>query len=246
MEGLASSTDVRTSGARAWRCGSRGLTLVEILIVVTLIALLSGSLIFGSGMLTGARQRAAATLVVAGVRKGLAEANASGKPVRLAIDLDSSRVTLEEAKSSALLRDEVTTTEGESENDRAQDTARLVREQTDRVLEGMTPDRPSFSPTDALGQDGDKPGRELGGGVRFRMVQTEHDPEPRTDGTAYIYFWPGGLTEHAVVQVGRSAEDEGLTVKVSALTGRAEIKRGRIELPEPRLDGEYSEREEAF
>jgi hypothetical protein len=33
-------------------------------------------------------------------------------------------------------------------------------------------------------------------------------------------------------------------VRISALTGRAKIEKGEIDLPAPRADGEYSEREE--
>ena len=77
------------------------------------------------------------------------------------------------------------------------------------------------------------------------MVQTEHDEEPITEGTAYIWFWPGGETERSVVQMGRDLEDRGITVTLSALTGRAKIERGRVELPVSRFgDEDYQEREE--
>jgi general secretion pathway protein H len=76
-------------------------------------------------------------------------------------------------------------------------------------------------------------------------VQTEHDEEGVTEGVAYIHFWPGGVTERAIVQIARAGDDEGVTVVVSPLTGRAQIERGFVELPEDLLEGEeYSEREE--
>jgi general secretion pathway protein H len=74
-------------------------------------------------------------------------------------------------------------------------------------------------------------------------VQTQHDEEPRTRGHAYLYFWPGGQTEHAVIHLGR-ADDDGLSISVSALTGRARLAKGQASLPEMRLDGEVSERDE--
>ena len=46
------------------------------------------------------------------------------------------------------------------------------------------------------------------------------------------------------MQLRRRGDDDGLTVLVSPLTGRAQVVPSWIDLPEPRADGEYSEREE--
>jgi general secretion pathway protein H len=76
-------------------------------------------------------------------------------------------------------------------------------------------------------------------------VQTEHDEEAIQRGIGYIYFWPGGVTERAIVQLTRPSDETGLTVEVSPLTGRARIARGFVELPEELFkDEDYSERDE--
>lgn len=216
---------------------------MEMMIVIALIALLMGTLVFGSGILGGANRRAAASLVVAGVRKGLAHANTTGKPVRLAIDLNSHTLTLEESSSSQAL------VGGDDEEDEEMDPAASLLADAEavaaQILSGEVPNTPSFTPIDLLGGDGDGANRALPDDVRFLQVQTEHDEEPITTGVGYIYFWPGGLTERAVVQLARPSDDSGLTVEVSPLTGRAMIKRGLIELPEELFDDEeYSERDE--
>src|SRR3954463_5854220 len=87
------------------RRSQRGLTLVELLIVVALIAVLGGSILMGPGLLQGSRLKSASTLVVSAVRIGLARASQTGRPTRLAFDLDGSKITLEEANSSVLLRE---------------------------------------------------------------------------------------------------------------------------------------------
>jgi general secretion pathway protein H len=223
------------------------MTLIEIMIVVGLMALLTATLILGSGVLLGANRRAAATLVVAGVRKGIAHANTTGKPVRLVLDMENERVILEESGSSLMLRksDE----EEEMELEEAQDAGdRLFADAealADSILSGAGSSGDRFSAIDALGQDGDSPGRDLGSGIHFVKVQTEHDEKPIEDGQAYILFWPGGLTERAVVQIAQKGDDEGLTVVVSPLTGRAVIERGLVDLPEEVFDAEeFSERDE--
>ena len=43
--------------------------------------------------------------------------------------------------------------------------------------------------------------KALEGGIKFRGVQTQHDDLPRTEGRAYLYFWPGGQTERASIQL---------------------------------------------
>ena len=89
---------------------------------------------------------------------------------------------------------------------------------------------PSFSDTPS--------GRELGSGVDLAQVQTEHDEEPVTSGRAYVYFWPGGITERAYIQLKRPGAEDALTVVVSPLTGRTKIEKGLVDLPEPRTDKE--------
>ena len=224
---------------------SVGMTLIEIMIVVALIALLTGTLIFGSGFFSGANRRAAATLIVVGVRKGLAHANTTGKPVRLAIDLEGDRIVLEESSSRVALRKDKDADE-EEERDYSTDLLADAEAAAEKILSGTSAPRASFSPIDVLGQDGESPGRALGKGVGFVKVQTEHDRDGITEGLAHIYFWPGGVTERAVIQIARKSDESGITVVISALTGRAQIKRGLIDLPEGvgSDDDEFSEREE--
>jgi general secretion pathway protein H len=227
--------------------------LVEILIVVALIAILSGAVLFGSGVLGGSRERAAATLVVSAVRLGLARANTTGRPARLVFDLDAEKLTLEETSSLVLTRDKSGDEEAQEEEEAKSDEARpdavadLENEaklDAEEVVDGPRAPPPTFAAVQQFAAEDDEPeGRALGSGVSFRFVQTEHDPAPRTEGKAYLYFWPGGETEHAVVHLGREGSN-GFSILVSSLTGRAKIEKGEIALPEPRADGEISEREE--
>jgi general secretion pathway protein H len=223
----------------------RGLTLVEVLISVALAAMLTGAVVFGSGMFSSSNERAAATLIVAGVRVGLTRASGTGKPTRMVFDLDKDSVLLEEASSSVMLRvkEDDESTGGGAEA--VTEVEKEAKEEAERILAGPRAPRARFKPIKQLGFNDDKTeGRELGKGIQFRQVHTEHDGQPRSKGRAYLYFWPGGLTERAVVQLKRNDGGEGLSVVISPLTGRARIEKGRVELPEPPSDGEISEREE--
>ncbi len=230
----------------------RAMTLIEILIVLTLIALLFGSMTFGSGFFTSGNKRAAASLIVAGVRKGLAHANTTGKPCRLALNFSTGDVVLEQAFSRGALR-ESAKEDDEASPEEAADNYGLSAEEivseaeeaATSFVEGKTDQSPSFTPVEDWVDEAGESGRSLGRGIVFRMLQTEHDEEPIVDGVGYLHFWPGGETERAVVQLGtKDLDDPGYTVMISALTGRATIERGRKELEQGRFsDEEYSERE---
>ncbi|MEI9939419.1 MAG: prepilin-type N-terminal cleavage/methylation domain-containing protein [Pseudomonadota bacterium] len=226
------------------RIDQRGLTLVELLIVIALIAVLGGTVLMGPGMLEGSRLKSAATLIVSGVRLGLARASTTGHPTRLAFDLDNGKLTLEEANSSVLLREH--TKDSSSGSAAATDLEKKAQAESERILQGPHAPRATFRAVPGFNSSPDEtgPARSLGNGVQFISVQTEHDDEPRSAGRAYLYFFPGGTTERASVQLKRRGDDTGMTVSISGLTGRAKIERGRVELPAPRSDGEATERDE--
>jgi general secretion pathway protein H len=216
----------------------RGLTLVELLIVIALIAVLGGTVLMGPGMLEGSRLKSAATLIVSGVRVGIARASTTGHPTRLVFDLDNGKLILEEADSSVLLREH--TKEASSGAAAANDLEKKAQAESERILQGPRAPRATFRAVPGFNSSPDEsgPARSLGSGVQFISVQTEHDDEPRSSGRAYLYFFPGGTTERAAVQLKRRGDDGGLTVSISGLTGRAKIERGRVDLPAPRGDGD--------
>lgn len=224
----------------------RGLTLIEVVIAVALIAVLTGSLLFGRGMLAGSRMKAAATLIVSGVRYGLTRANATGRPARLVIDFDKKQLSIEEASSSLLLREKgKDPSAGAAPASSAEAKARAEAE---RIVEGPRAARPSFSKLRSVSGAVEElsEGRPLGEGVELVRVRTEHDEEDVREGRAYVYFWPGGTTERAIIQLKKTGDKEAaLTVVLSPLTGRARIEKGAVDFPEPRnSDDEFSEREE--
>jgi general secretion pathway protein H len=233
----------QSRGRRSFR-RSPGFSLIEVLIVVALMGLLAGVVIAGTGFLGGSRLRAGASMVMGAVRLGVSHANASGQPARLVFDFEARRIVLEEARGRFVRSSPHDQEAQKAEAASAQDFEKQANEYARSLLAGPKAPVPRFSPVAALAGDDGKPGRELDAGVRLLQVQTEHDLEPRTEGRSYLYFWPGGGTEQAAIQLGRGEELDAVTVLVSALTGRAKLQRGRVELEDGRADPELGEREE--
>lgn len=229
---------------------SRAFTLVEVLVVIALMAVLAGTIVSGSGLIAGNRMRAGAGLVVTAARLAVTRANTTGHSVRIVFDIDEGRMLMEET-SDRMLRvkesDDTKKSEGASAGaDPATAAEKESLSYADGILKGPRAPRAKFKAIPLGNADDAAKGRELGRGVRFRLVQTDHDLKPRDKGRAYLYFWPGGETERAVVQVERTGSDDVLSVLISPLTARARIQPGKVDLVSPHDDEDFGERENPF
>jgi general secretion pathway protein H len=171
--------------------------------------------------------------------------------VRIVFDMDAQRLALEETSDRMLrVKDSGGTsasgknTEGAAAGaDPATEAEKEAIEYSEGILKGPKAPRAKFKGI-AIGAGADaQKGRDLGMGIAYRLVQTEHDSKPRDKGRAYLYFWPGGGTERAVIQLQQKNGDTVLSVLVSPLTGRAQIKRGKFDYEEPRTEDDFGQRE---
>jgi len=223
----------------------RGVTLAEVLIVLAIVAVMTAVAIGGSGVADGSRLRRSAVMIASAVRVAYSRANESSKVVRLVFNFDKRTVAIEEASTQMYLE----------KNDRAggaraaTEAERKAQEEADLILKGPRAPRPSFRPVKAFGFDPEKgmTGKELERNIRFVQIETAHQDFPQTNDQAYLYFWPGGQTERASIQLsvgGSTLDTDIVSVVVSPLTGKADVKRGAIPMPHPRTDVEESERRE--
>jgi general secretion pathway protein H len=222
------------------------MTLLEIMVVMVLIGLMMTVMIFGSGQLTASRLKRATTMVIGAVRVGFTRATATSKSQRIVFDLDEQRIWLEESDQAMLVQSkDITGTGGAAAVTQAE---REAYQENDRILKGPRAPVPSYHAVETLGfasETGVRGPRALGRGLRFREVQTEHDAEPRTEGRAYLYFWPGGQTERASIElapIDSHSDDDVLTLVVSPLTGKVAVKNGPVPLVIPTDDQSASER----
>jgi general secretion pathway protein H len=221
------------------------MSLVEVLITLAIMTLLTGTAIFGLGAIRRARLRQSAVLVASAVRVAYGHATATGKDLRLVFDFNARMVTLEEA-SGKLGTQRKGNTGGAAA---ATEIELKAEEDAERITKGPRAPKPKFTPTKAFGFEGQggKSGKELSDSVRFLSVDTAHQETAIEEDRAYLYFWPGGQTERAAIQLvlGNPAdadpERDIITIIIAPLTGKTTMKKGRVEMQRPRDESEESE-----
>jgi general secretion pathway protein H len=234
------------------------MTLVEVMIVVIIAVMVSVVLVGGSGQLAGARLKHAATALSGAVRVAFTRATTTSKHLRLVFDIGSSTVWMEEGDAPMLVTMKDKTGAGGA--DPATDAEKAAIADAQSIVKGPKIARPHFHPVGGISLTSDqvtvdKDGKPTGAkgplplprGITFRNIQSMHDDAPRTEGRAYLYFWPGGLTERSSIQVRiGNSEDDGdtLSLLVSPLTGKVTVKNGASSLVIPLDDKTASERQD--
>jgi general secretion pathway protein H len=230
------------------RSDNRGLTIVEIMIVLSIMALVVGAVIAGTSRTPAASLRRSTTMIASAVKVAYTRATATSKDLRLVLDLDNQKVWIEESDIPMLAQARDKTGTGGA--DPVTQAEKDALAEGNKILKGPPIPKPHFHAIEALGFADNGPrkgGKPLPSGITIRSVQTAHDDTPRTSGRAYLYFWPGGRTERASVQLRiekSEISDQTMTVLVSPLTGRATVKGGAVDLVVPTDDKEASERED--
>lgn len=239
---------------RRSRAASRGLTLIEIFVVLAIIALVTGFAIAGSNQLPSARLKGSATMIASAIKVAYTRATATSRDLRLVMDLDTNRIWLEQSDIPMLVQSKGK--DASQGADPMTEKERAAMEEGAKILKGPPEPKPRFTPIATWGF-GDTPetsasakgGKPLERSITFRAVQTTHDDKARTSGRAYLYFWPGGRTELAAITIrmGDSLDDDlAMTLLVSPLTGKVRIKGGAVELKVPTDDTTASDRQDTF
>jgi general secretion pathway protein H len=234
--------------SRRTKVRQRGLTIIEIMVVIALMAVITGVAVAGSMQLPSARLRRSATMIASAVKVAYTRATATSRDLRLVMDLEQQTVWLEESDSPMLAQTKDKTGTGGA--DAVTKAEQQALDEGSKIVKGPPVPKPRFKAIDAYGfgdVEGGKGGKPLQRGITFRSVQATHDDAARTSGRAYLYFWPGGRTERAAIQlrIGDSAsDDQTLTLVVSPLTGKVAVKNGAIDLQIPTDDNQASDRED--
>lgn len=215
----------------------RGLTLLEILVVLAIFGLLVGALTIGYARLPGTALKREAVKIAAAMRTAYDRATASGAHHRIVIDVKEGTFRVERCEGKVTLR-KVRDLKEEVERQRqeAERQARLAGSQSqDELLDAVVKDAgeklggsgggAAASCGPITGEFGRK--QTLGGTpkVSFRRVFVAHLQEPASEGEVTLNFFPLGTAERAIVELA-VGEDELFSIAMRPLSGRIDMQPG--------------------
>ncbi len=205
----------------------RGFTLIELLVVMVVIVAITSAVVAGVGNIRGASVQSETGKLAVAVRYLYNLAVLSGHNHRLVIDLDTQTYWGEEQNSSDPC-----------------ETFLLPGEDED-----LAPKKPKKGKKgEVVQEDNDKTGGKAGfqettskllskytldKGLIFYGVMTSHQATMSDKGQAYVYFFPNGTTENALIYIAGDKDkdtDDVMTIEVKALQGTAKVHKDKVDV----------------
>lgn len=200
-------------------------SIIEMMIVIVIMALAVGALTMGLGALGRSKLRSSCVKISAGAKFAYHRAITHGKTVRIVLDFEQNTMGFEEAHGRVTLRDAESShwsDEEDEDEDGADDPWSNAQANIESAIEASIGRSPFGPITNEDGEALERYEPRPLEGVMIARLFTPHEIEPREAGKGYIYFFPGGQTEHAVVQL-ENRDRRVYSVEISPLTGHAEI-----------------------
>lgn len=189
------STAMRTkaAGSRAPLADERGMTLIELVVVMAIIAIMFIVGAVGIAAIRGADVDATASVIAGAMTYMSSIAVHENKTYRLVLDMDQKRYWAERVDTddpcARFLPDEV--------DAGLSDEAAVEPEGEDGVARG-----PGYSRVEADLLKG-----RFEPGTNVTAILTAHHDQVQSEGRAAIYFYPNGYAERALVWIGAGSED---------------------------------------
>jgi general secretion pathway protein H len=221
------------------------MTLIELMMAVAIVGGLIGVATYSVRSLGKGRLRAASRRLAGSIRYCFDRSMTSGQYFRLVLDLSQNRYWIERSDERAYLKRDKERSPGggkafdvDAEERRlAAEEAKAAEEEARKLanqsrggaglLGGLEPPpRPKRARFQTFKEAALRSEKSLGG-VKLVDVYTPRQPEPYKEGRAYLYFFPDGHTERALIHLKQG--DEQYSLVVQPLSGRVEVTPGRLE-----------------
>lgn len=220
----------------------RGVTLVELLVVLTIVAGLATGGVYMLNVLTHSKLKSEAMRLTSVIKHTYHQAALNNAQYRLVINLDTGEYHTEVTESPVIPRmPELNTDEGLLPEE-AQQLEQRHRAKHDLFNErendpfGMHQRRPTYQRI----EDSEVKARKLPEGLRFLRVLTAHQRRPFESGRVAVSFFPNGFQQQAMIII---ADEQGgaYTLFTEPLTGRVRIYNGELDAPPGFGEEEYDD-----
>ena len=204
------------------------MTLIEVMVVMVIVALSVSGLSYSFGALARTNLKGGVGKLASAVRYAYDRSVTQGTTVRIVFDLPGNTFSVEEAHGRIALaraKDERRKNGVEEGGQEVVAVDPWAAAQA-RISQALKPSL-GASPF-ALIATSDGKGLEryhnvaLGRRVQIVKLIVPHEPAPLEQGQGAIHFFPGGMTEHAVLQLSDGG-DGVYSLEVHPLTGRCQI-----------------------
>ena len=208
------------------------------MVVAAIIGLMLGATVYGFRSIAKSDLRSSASKLAGAIRYCFDRAVTTGAYYRLVLDLDGNKYWAERSDDRTYLTAGKEDSPGRGqaldvqalEKKRDEEEAKVQEEAASVGGQMVTLDPPP-KPKRAKFQtfkDTTLPQVKLGRAQMFD-VYTPRQREPYLKGRAYLYFFPDGHTERAIVRLHDG--DDFYSLVIHPLTGRVEVVSGKVDIP---------------
>lgn len=209
------------SDTRASLCfflrNQRGMTLIEILVVLAIIAGVMGSFALAVSS-PSETMRSEASHLMGMIRYAYHNSAANSLYSRVVFDMDEQKIWVESSESPFYVVKEGDEIQAMIEKNR--EKKNLVKSSDDEeedASEAAGEGDFAEDESDLLNM------HEVDSRIRLADVFVDHQKEPQNSGTAYLYFFPRGQTELAVIHFADEEGENFVTLSVNPLTGWVDV-----------------------
>ena len=229
---------------RRQRSPASGFTLIEIMVAIAIVALMTGGAIKALRSVRRTDLREATTHMSGAVRYLFDRASTTGKVHRLVIDIETGKYWAEisddrfyvpheaESEQGLRMREEKEAEQDEEdrrrkeERERSQTPASSSFDMAKLEVADFRPKRARFA---AFKEMALKPVQLKK--AKLRSVYTPRVVDALTSGRAYLYFFPLGQTEPAIITLSDMSGSSVYSLVVHPITGRVKVYNQQVDPP---------------
>lgn len=214
-----------TSKAGRSTKNNRGFTILELLIVIGIIALMMSLAVGYIGGTTASQLKKESTALAAAIRYSYHQAAIKNLPYRIVFDMTDQAYWLEEGSGPFYLGAEKKETgTGKKEAEEKKGEEGDASGEGEESEEAEATDETAFAAENTVIKK-----VTFKDEIRIRDVYVGHQEDVVSGGQSFLYFFPHGLTEKAVIHLADEEGENNMTLVVNPVTGKTTILSGFLE-----------------